>query len=116
VHLILRDLQPRLALAWEQQARSARGVQDGGQALRIRHITGVEVRGKRSMGVQASPLNPGSLSPRPSLSLAPTSQPACTSASAHPGRLSQQAWWKAVQPVVGCAWGSGRIVASETNW
>jgi hypothetical protein len=54
----------------EKQVLSARGVQAGRKALRIRHMNGMEVRKKRprgfkkeAQGVQVSPLNPLSVAP-----------------------------------------------------
>jgi hypothetical protein len=57
-HEQLHGLQP-----WEKEVFSARGVQEGGKALRILHINGIEVCKKRPSGVQANPTNPISLPP-----------------------------------------------------
>jgi hypothetical protein len=41
--------------AWEKQVLSARGVQAGRNAIRIRHIHGMEVRKKRPRGFKKRP-------------------------------------------------------------
>jgi hypothetical protein len=60
---------PSAIIAWGRQALSARGVQARRKALRIRHINGSayeEAQGgqEEAQGVQESPLNPLSVSPR----------------------------------------------------
>jgi hypothetical protein len=45
-----RDAEAARIRTWEQQVLSARGVQAGRNSLRIRHISGMEVRKKRPRG------------------------------------------------------------------